>query len=890
MTKKKKIITILGCFTIVGAISATIPVITRSIKNNTNFKPDAPKKSNTKQDYSWYDIQVNKVTSNQNKLNQDINNISELYKEKLSVLNQTTLAENKNEKNKEKNLLIFDELIKISDETLSYYRLIQNSFFNNLITNNKEIIALLKNQTLKEEELGKIKDIIQLNITQFLNIIKDLTNKLLQFKNKIDNLDSDEDILLKYQNTIEKTINKTNNLIEKLENKANISNNNTETLKIELENLFDNFNNILPNLYYFQILKNNLFSEEKKEINFILENKSFNYELKKSYENILETFKSNILILDKNIIKKMNEIIKSSNKDVEINLLNSKIKTYLSSEIDLILKRFDFYRLNLENDDTLLINKIKSNYEQILKKLQNIEEKNVNSFIKISDVIVELKQQNYMFLSDILRHFFDKDSISNNELNENNKEIMTLNKKISVSEQEIENNEILKSTKNNELNFLKFKLNLITKNQTIENNEILLRTQNDITELEKNISDLDNSIIITKKEIAKIKDKKIDIFKNNKNIIYQKINNIIKLNLILSFTKNGNVKDILTKLENENTDLKNENILFLKNMKNKLVQFNNQSFQLENEISKIKNDIYLKEKELEINNENFKRLEQENKNNIEIIKNNNDEIRLLKTTNNSQNDNILKLKSNIADSEISLKQKELEIISKQQEIQDLKNNLNQLTNNQNNNLLVIQNLNNEILKLETDINLQKQNTEEEKKKNQELKNQNLILRNQNTNLQNNNNNLQNQNNNFRNENSNLRNQNSNLNNTITDKVDKLNQEKHKNEENKQRILQLNKAIDDLNIQINNVNNSYNVLNDKLRRNDLLRTEINSLLLEIKNILNSIQIQTNNVSNSFGYGVRTVNDYEKSYNSAKEKSNNVINKVQNIINKLTQINK
>ena len=441
---------------------------------NNFFNSNIIEKNNKKINYNYM--------SNDNKINQIINKNIEIDNNILAtkIIEYFTLIKN-SERNKTKLENIKKYLINIC------LNIIKNNEGNsiNIINQNNNRINSLKHNCIKNTKMSEdMYKNLNLNLKNKNNIMRNPdNNNKIRFYNSVENskrVEKKEENIKNIINILKQEINKKNEFIKKLKNNKN-----------------NNIYGIIKAQNFEIIQKRKIIILIKKEIsityignkikNNLIENNNKNYKYK--YELIQEEMN-----------KKKDEIIKLNNKIEELNKQNNSLLNKL---------------------DTL--NSSKNNLEQeksnLLLKIKKLEDFNSNQNKKI--IITNTDEENIENISDIIEEQSSENEREKNLLEENNK----LQEKINILQSELnkvilnENDKSRKLSRNNGNNEYE---------NCVEFNSI-----NDIKKEKNNSKNNNNNnyneLKIKEDLIEKLQKKLNEYEKNKKNIFYNKKDDYIIL-------------------------------------------------------------------------------------------------------------------------------------------------------------------------------------------------------------------------------------------------------------------------------------------------------------------------------------------------------------------------
>ena len=452
-------------------------------------------------------------------------------------------------------------------------------------------------------------------------------------------------------NTFSNHINKTNLNFMKLNNPLNC-------FKFHnYDNINFNQDNLCQNKSVFELqTENNLLKNELYKKAQIIKNKD---EIISEFQSLITTFKTKfdqyeaknhqlkqqIIILEKQLNSKNNDIILNSNKkdtniDINNNIFYKQQIKELETEYDSKIKKLNEKFKEKEN----LLKKEKN--EEFLRISKNLEEKKFENE-KLKSEISNYKIEINTLKSQIENNDYEKNSIMDQKDKENSKlkekitekdkEITEIEndyrEKISKLEEQInlikeENNNLLNEINENQDKENEYEteiLNLKNNNDIINNelNQINIALQNKdvvIDQLKQQIEELNNLLIQSEEDLKNFEENKqqefaeysnqIELLIQEKNILQtQNIEltdnlslaneNLKKFNDLLS-DKYSNIETELMKQANRNDNLEKKYKGALKQLKNKQNILNQENSQLK----EIINNNNLNKEQIDINNQN----------------------------------------------------------------------------------------------------------------------------------------------------------------------------------------------------------------------------------------------------------------------------------------------
>jgi chromosome segregation ATPase len=452
-------------------------------------------------------------------------------------------------------------------------------------------------------------------------------------------------------NTFSNHINKTNLNFMKLNNPLNC-------FKFHnYDNINFNQDNLCQNKSVFELqTENNLLKNELYKKAQIIKNKD---EIISEFQSLITTFKTKfdqyeaknhqlkqqIIILEKQLNSKNNDIILNSNKkdtniDINNNIFYKQQIKELETDYDSKIKKLNEKFKEKEN----LLKKEKN--EEFLRVSKNLEEKKFENE-KLKSKISNYKIEINTLKSQIENNDYEKNSIMDQKDKENSKlkekitekdkEITEIEndyrEKISKLEEQInlikeENNNLLNEINENQDKENEYEteiLNLKNNNDIINNelNQINIALQNKdvvIDQLKQQIEELNNLLIQSEEDLKNFEENKqqefaeysnqIELLIQEKNILQtQNIEltdnlslaneNLKKFNDLLS-DKYSNIETELMKQANRNDNLEKKYKGALKQLKNKQNILNQENSQLK----EIINNNNLNKEQIDINNQN----------------------------------------------------------------------------------------------------------------------------------------------------------------------------------------------------------------------------------------------------------------------------------------------
>lgn len=574
-----------------------------------------------------------------------------------------------------KNNLIDIEVLKIENESIK-----------NIKLNNDElktrIDALLNENKLYQNQINELKELQLMNnsdletkytkLTEKLNkeiynINKQLTTYINELKLCQSNSNKLNTKILELENLKTKLWTENDSLSRKLKD-CNIKNTNLEKQKEEIFKTIDKLqqSNTDQNNEISQ-LKNKILELEKELSN----NKNDEKKLIDDLNNQTKTLSnelSSLNITNENNINKLKEIIKNNlNTVINLNIKNKQLqlqinelleknksllenKTKLESEIlsnnkshnDLLTELTQKYNNNLS--ELRQITETLSNKQEEISKLIQKDKQSDKEIKELKDEILSLQSMKISLNAEFEQIKLDKSNL----LIEKDKletELDNCKQQLKKNIQEYKskhNNNLLSEIK--ELKYIQSNLEQLLNKKNIECKELESKLKLEIIKLTK-----ENEILKTKIQKSGVLTE-LQTTSNNK--IDEMTNELIKIS-----TENKTLKDIITSLKKEMTDLSANNLNDLskcQELKNKIEnELNNKIKDLQSQISEI----------TMMNNNDISHIEQINKLNNKI---------------KELQKEIIEIKNQY---DINIKNKNKEISDKDLEILDLQNKLKQLTEN-----------------------------------------------------------------------------------------------------------------------------------------------------------------------------------------------------------------
>ena len=695
----------------------------------------------------------NKYENENFKLNNKIKDLEkELNENRTNYLDNNKINELKKKiKNELLNSNINENNINYKDEDN-----FENMILNLVDINKKSNIEMknIKNDIQKKNEIINNLNLtnrgLQYDIKNKENIIKEKENEikvLTEGKNTYDESNQ------KNNTNSNKTILELRKQIKNLFNENNSLRNQVNDLKI---NMIEDGTQAKPNTEFLINNNNNEINLMKKKLESEKQNLLL---IKKKYEKEINAINKKCEDLSKKLTSKTDEIISLQRENINLKtILNDKNNLYSNSD-----KFPKMSNITINAEKSKKIQNLTVNSNEILKfKEQNIQLKNMinnmkKSLFKITqeknalNKQLVMKNQQIQNLGGNANTNYNKTIISlQQELeqlrkiteNKNYKSIdyeqqinslqNILNEKDEIinqykhSIQKLKNNNMNKVNKQNDaIQFQKINNSLMNQLQNenkelenlrkVSNNKVNVNFNQKIIELNKIINDDKQQIKLLNKQIAELKNGKIDNNQNDQNDLINKYKNEIN-DLNNAFLKANSIieeKDIMIKKLKENSNSGNDLQLKIEELNNYINKLEVENKNLTDEIMKtndLQNDENIKILNLEITNlkgenEYYKNKAEEFQEQIKNIQKN--EIK-----SNNLNDNTLEMIYDDKNND------ELHLIKK--ENQNLEYNINQLNQQ-------IADLNKLIEKLKQDINQEKiknsellQDNSNMKKKNEEL--------------------------------------------------------------------------------------------------------------------------------------------------------------------------
>ena len=723
---------------------------------------------------SKLNININNTNNNLNK--NEIDGNSEMYND--SQLNMKNLYDTEMKFLKIQLRQLKD---KIEQDNIEIQELNErNALLENEKKNLMEELEKLLNQKRKEDKEDKLNsEYVKNNLNDLHNLLNEKENNEKMLKNEIYSLK----LLLERKNMeLSDIINEKNREIKKIKDTEGTQSN---SMWQELADCLDQTSDTLDNKdKKINELLNMINSTQNKNESYLREINEL-----KLYINELEKNRNIIINKQLNENKELNNI---NNNEVNNNDINNR----------------------LNNDNNIIINKKQELDIEILRE----SNKKLNE--KITELIEELKNKENTIINlneekvSILKKKGDYENRINgmtklinkmkNELDNKNLSIDSNDNKIILLQNELNNVSQLNNQSNNNIS------KLINENDQLKNQikslkdnytNISLNNEELINKINKLEKENEEKIIkINQENITKINELQNEINENNKNSI--ELHNLkIKnqtLNKKILLLQQENKK--LLEYENLNNDLKNEILLKNKNIEEYKIKINNDNNNNQNIIDSLKKDIISKNNIINEQIKNYQVLEKEN-NNIVILKNN------IEKSNNIINE---------------LKNK-CEMLSKENE--DDKNTIEELKNE-----ILIKN---KIIE-ENKIQIENDLAENES-------NKNLIIK--------------------------LKKEIASTNNLIIEYKLKIENLSSKEKTSQNKINNLENEL----LSKNNIINDFKINNEQiLRENDNYKNVINDLEKKNKDNLNNIEIMKNEL-----------NKYKNNYIKIQELNQELSNKIETI---------
>ena len=437
----------------------------------------------------------------------------------------------------------------------------------------------------------------------------------------------------------------------------------------KLENSLKNLNYKLMDLKS----ENNNFRKNNFNLEYDLKNcKNINKEFEnrlKSYSNKFEKRKLSFLE-KKNMKFNFLFLLKNFEDDLENKIL-SQANNLSEDDFKIIFSDFEKIKIFLKNQnlDNYNVLDLKNYFDSILEKLKNFSTN--NSFYKISNQINILKKEIISLLNlEEKKTFYNRD-IKQNDFIYNIMKIL----KIEYNENKNKSRE-----ENNSLNLERI-YNYFKKNyKNLINKKKKLNEKEDIFNLKRYLKTLENLNLEKERNIK-------NLLESQKNLKFEKQELIKELKNV---KKNFENKDEDLKLKNKDISVLNKKIIILSQRLNNIEKDSKEKDQnikmillinkdLKEITENLKNQLILKDKDLEGNLEKIKNLENKNENLIlEIDKKKLDIDDLNKQIEELKDENLkLKIKNSKNETLLNLSQnKKIEIKSKKELVKNFKMNNN----------------------------------------------------------------------------------------------------------------------------------------------------------------------------------------------------------------------
>ena len=545
---------------------------------------------------------------------------------------------------------------------------INNNNINNINKNDPRFnkrgslsnLTPMEKEEVKEEikKLDKFyKELLENKTKEYENILKDVDKILFEKENTIDALTKENNNITSKFNSLNETIKDNQkekedlmNSITDLTNKLNImkENKNEDQYKKEIEDLNNNIKDLEAKIIPLEN-NNNL---NKDSINNFLSTVELKIkELKSNKSNLIKEKSNSVIKISQNEIK-----MKINND--EIDNINIKLKT-VTEEMKKILenrKIVDEEEIKKKKEENEIL---KIAQEKYAKDLEQIDE-NIKQFKNLKENLPNLN-------SDDMSQFNKTELICKNKFNELNNLILENNEKYLSENYKLikEENEKLKI----ELNNLK---NDVEKINTEKNNN--KEKENMIKEInsEKEKNDFENQKLVAEESNQKIKNYLLQI--NSKNNDIAKLQNENKnLNKKIK-DKEKKQKDLETTIQTQNTTIE-ENKKKNNDLLNQIIQLKEKNNNQLNENEQLKIQISQKNNELEKINNSAKNVESTNVDSVKQIKSLNNKISEHLLTINAKENNIKKLEQEKTDLKNVINEREKEIKDKDEINQEFQKKL-----------------------------------------------------------------------------------------------------------------------------------------------------------------------------------------------------------------------
>ena len=389
-------------------------IIYNNIQTNEDLINSKNKKENLMNEINDLEKKLSELQEFKNSCNDTLNNIYKsenelIEKKKENNINETKISESNN--------LINTLYLKINKTFFLLVNWIEIYFGNNDIIFNKEDIPQIKdlnfiNFDLLVDCLEKKRIIINSNLTKLIERYKDLKSEIVLIKKKINECEKNNDNLKKEKEKCEIEKNNLDEEINNLHMKFKLFNDYNTYNQNENKNIFKIKNESLNTAHDLLILKKkienlNKYNDELKTK--IKDIKNAKIYLNNNYNNKINNIKNELNVKKvereltmNNYNNKFNEYENENNKiKMEIEILKIKIKnieTELEIKNNFIDNMLNNYgklnpnNKNIQNDEKVLINKLKSDNKNLFNENNYITKENALLKQKIEFFINKLKQ------------------------------------------------------------------------------------------------------------------------------------------------------------------------------------------------------------------------------------------------------------------------------------------------------------------------------------------------------------------------------------------------------------------------------------------------------------------------------------------------------------------
>ena len=494
--------------------------------------------NNLKSSLEKFNLSIKELKSNvqKDKIEKDkrINELEQIFNNKISELNQEILTKNlsKEEKGEKSFDIIIEDIFNKIEKQNEYIEDIKKEMEENDINQRNDINNNNKIFMEKENELAKL---ITEKFDDFIKRINSYDEKNIELENNFNDKITDLD-------------NKTNICFNELIKKINAKNNNYKQNSQQENDLTEQLNEVINNLL-----------QENENLEKRLENK-LEEKINELMINNIKTLEEKINLLEKNSEEKTNK--KNDNNKIENEEL-SNINSILKEKFE-ELEQFKNVFLSKLEENKNNINDNKININNINERIDEIKDE-INKNTNIEKDIENIKKEN--------------DKKINNIQEENQKIFDELNNKylIKFEEENKEFNKKLRETKEDINKMIKNINDLIKNNSNDLNNKISLLKTDIIKKIEEKDNLLDNKIITYESKLSSFETKLNKIPKKDNNSIFFDNNNIIEYKSD-SKKDNDNEKYSSKTLEKKHISLKHSKKNFKKsNLSKTLTEINPES-------------------------------------------------------------------------------------------------------------------------------------------------------------------------------------------------------------------------------------------------------------------------------------------------------------------------